>query len=341
MKKAVIYGKNDLRIEETEIPEMSNGKVLVKVRYCGICGSDLHWLGGTVPVTVPYFPGHEFTGTVEKVGRGVTEFKVGDRVVCIPMANPCGKCYFCREGMDTYCINRNRQDLGGFGEYVLVEERQIYHLPEDVSFKVGTLVEPLSVVVHAMDYAGLKVGDTVLILGGGPIGLLLLSLARYTGAGKVILSEPENRRRRMAKEFGADIVINPNSEKVSEAINTQTNGVGVDIAFEAVGRIETCEEAVRCVRKGGKVMFVGLVPPERKMQLSPFEVFSKELMIRGVGINFHTYGKAIRILGRLNLELLITHEFGLPDLQEGMACCQRREALKALISCESPGISRK
>lgn len=334
MKKAAIYGKNDLRLEEIPIPQLAPGKVLIKVAYCAICGSDLHWLDGSVPIpALPYYPGHECTGIVEGVGEGVTTFQTGDKVACIPMANPCGKCSFCKQGNDTYCLNRNRQDLGGFAEYILQEERQVFALPKNVSLKVGTFVEPLSVVIHALDYSEIRAGNQVLIIGGGPIGLLLFKASLASGAGTVILSEPDDKRREFARNFGADIVIDPKNENLDMIIKANTSGLGVDIAFEAVGKPETCEQAIRSAKKGGKILFVGLVPPEKEIGLKPFEVFSKELIIRGVGINFHTYQRAVNLIERLDLESLITNEFDLKDLNEAIEFCRKREAIKTLIRC--------
>jgi len=333
MKQAIIFKKGELRVEERKIPPLSRGKVLIKVCFCGLCATDVSILEGKFPREFPYFPGHECTGIVEKVGEGVTTLKKGDRVVCIPMANPCGRCIFCREGKDQFCVNRTKQELGGFAEYLAAEEKKIYPLPEDITLELGTLVEPLSIAIHAIDLADIRAGDSVLIIGGGAIGLLLLELVLVSGTKMVILSEPDEKRRNLARKLGADVVVNPNRENLLEIIKSCTQNLGVDVAFEAVGRAETCEQAIELVKKGGKVIFVGVVPPEKQIKLKPFEVFSKELVIKGVGINFHTYNRAINLIKRLNLEPLTTHKFDLIDIHKAIECFKKREGIKILIRC--------
>jgi len=333
MKKAVIYGKGDLKITTMEIPRVTPGKVLIRTSFCAVCGTDLHVLEGNFPVGYPYFPGHECSGIVQEIGEGVTSLRAGDRVTWIPMANPCGACVFCRAGKPNFCLVRNRRELGGFAEYALMEERQVYPLPAGVSLKAGALMEPLSIAVHALDYANVRVGDRVVIIGGGAIGLLLLQLVLRSGAHTVILSEPDEMRRTVAKRFGAHATVDPMREDLNEIVLAHTGGLGPDVVFEAAGVPQTCEQSVLLAKRGGTVMFVGVVPPERKVQLSHFEIFSKELIIRGVAANFQTYGRAVQMLERLDLDSLVTHEFDLKELAAALEFFKTREGIKILIRC--------
>jgi len=333
MKKAVIYGIGDLRITEMEIPRVTPGKVLIRISFCSVCGSDLHILEGHFPVPFPYFPGHECSGIVAEVGEGVNMFKKGDRVVWVPMANPCGKCVFCRMGKDNFCPNRRRADLGGFAEYALMEERQIYILPDGVPLDQGSLMEPLSVALHAGDLAEIQTGDRVLIIGGGAIGLLVLQVVRMSGARTVLLSEPDEQRRKLAKQLGAHIIIDPRTENLAQVVQAHTDGMGVDVVLEAAGVVEACEQSVELVRRGGRVIFVGVVPQGRKISLTHFDIFFKELVIKGVNINFHIYQRAVNLLPTFNLNPLLTHTFDLERLPEALETFKRRGGIKLSVRC--------
>jgi 2-desacetyl-2-hydroxyethyl bacteriochlorophyllide A dehydrogenase len=334
MKKAVIYQKKgDLQIIDMEIPRVEPGKVLVRIAFCGICGTDIHLLEGGFPVAFPHYPGHECSGVVEEVGEGVKMFKKGDRVVWIPMAEPCGNCVFCRKGQDNFCLSRQKSERGGYAEYSLVEERKIYHLPDSVPLEEGAMMEPLSIVVHAVDVAEIKTADRVLIAGAGTIGLLLLQVVLRSGATTVILSEPDKQRRDLAQRLGAHAVVDPLSENLAEAVLSGTGGLGVDVVMEAAGSVQPCEQSVELARRGGKVIFVGVVPQGKKISLSHFDIYAKELVIKGVGVNFHTYQRAVDLLPVLSMKPLITHQFDLVRLPEALEAFKRREGIKILIRC--------
>lgn len=333
MKKAVIYGKGDLQVTDMEIPRVTPGNVLIRISFCSVCGSDLHILEGHFPVPFPYFPGHECSGVVAEVGEGVKIFKKGDRVVWVPMSNPCGKCVFCRMGKDNFCPNRRRGDLGGFAEYALMEERQLYLLPSEISMEQGTLMEPLSIAIHAGDLAEIQTGDGVLIIGGGAIGLLLLQVVLMSGARTVLLSEPDEQRRNLAKKLGAHFVIDPRTENLAEVVQAHTDGMGMDLVMEAAGVVQACEQSVELVRRGGKVIFVGVVPQGEKIALTHFDIYFKELVIKGVNINFHVYHRAVSLLPVFNLKPLLTHTFDLQHLPEALETFKRREGIKISVRC--------
>ena len=333
MKQAVIYKKADLRVVEREIPKLNKGGALIKVSFCGLCATDVSILDGKFPRDFPYFPGHECSGTVEEIGEGITTLKKGDRVVCIPMANPCGKCLFCREGKDQFCVNRTKQELGGFAEYLVAEEKKIYQLPLEIPLRKATLVEPLSIAIHAIDLSEIRPGQSILIIGGGSMGLLALQVALAAGVAVSILSEVIPQRRVFAKEMGANIVVDPLNENLARVAQEATNGMGVDACIEAVGSPVTCSQTIDLTKRGGIIVFLGAVPPEDKIALGPFDVFSKELTIKGCGINFHTYQRSIDLLNRLELEDLLTHQFPLEEIEKAIECFRKREGVKILLQC--------
>lgn len=268
------YGKRDLRIEEVREPSIKPGFIKIKVKACGICGTDLNeYLNGPIFIptrephpltgkTAPVTIGHEFAGEVVEVGEGVKGFEVGDKVAVFPVIH-CGECYFCKRGLENLCVNFGVTGLsedGGFAEYALVRPYQAYKIPDSVSFEEGALVEPLSVGVRAVKKAQLMPGDSVVIIGAGPIGLCVLLVAKASGAGKIIVVEPSKARRKKAEKIGADITIDPSGksvEEVIEEIRGETE-LGADVSFECVGLNETFKVAVESIRKGGRAVALGV-----------------------------------------------------------------------------------
>ena len=208
MKAAVYHGKHDLRVEEVPEKELKDNEVMIQVKYCGVCGTDIHIFngdGGSSAVTPPLIPGHEFSGVVAKVGSGVTKFKVGDRVSGDPN-DMCGECYFCKNAKQHFCTNNIGVGTtvdGGFAEYVVMREKQVYKFSDSLSFIEAAMAEPISCCLHGIDLCNIKYGDTVLVMGGGPIGMIMLQLAKNAGASKVILSEPVEEKRELALKLGA------------------------------------------------------------------------------------------------------------------------------------------
>ncbi|RLE79903.1 MAG: alcohol dehydrogenase, partial [Thermoprotei archaeon] len=240
MKAAVLKGPYDINVTDTERPEIGDDQVLIRVKRCGICGSDIHAYKGKHPdFIIPIIPGHEFSGVIEEVGSSVKRVKEGDRVVVEPL-KVCGKCYYCRRGAYNKCTNLKvlgAQVNGAFAEYIAVDERWVYRLPDNVSFEEGAMVEPLAVAVHAVKRAN-HIGNNVLVLGSGTIGLLLAQVLKIYGASEVIVTDIKDWKLNLAKEFGA-ITVNPLKDDLKEAIDRVTGGIGVDSSFEAVGNEET------------------------------------------------------------------------------------------------------
>jgi L-iditol 2-dehydrogenase len=336
MKAAVYHGPHDLRVEEVPVRELKDNEVLIQVKYCGVCGTDMHIFngdGGSFEVNPPLIPGHEFSGVVAKVGSAVTTVKEGDRVSGDPN-DMCGECYFCKNAMQHFCTNNIGVGTtvdGGFAEYVIMREKQVYKFAGNLSFKEAAMAEPISCCLHGIDLCNIKSGCTVLVMGGGPIGMIMMQLAKNAGAARVIMSEPVEEKRELALKLGATKTINPIEEDVQAVLSEYCENV--DVVIECVGNIHTQEDAVKFAGKGAMVMYFGLASPEESYPLKPDDVFKKELTITSSFINPYTFERAIRVLesGTIELESLITNVVPLDDIVDVFTKPEYRRAGKAMI----------
>ena len=298
MKAAKIYGAKDIRVEETSVPSLEAGHVLIKVDYAGICGSDMHeYMAGTFPIRTQPVLGHEFSGTVVEIGEGVTEMQPGDKVAVEPLI-ACGHCANCRRGMANLCTNSSGYGYslsGGFAEYAVVREQNAFKLPEGMDVKLGALVEPTAVAVHAVRQSTLRLGDTAAIFGAGPIGLLLLQSVKAAGASEIIVVEVSDERREKALELGATHVIHPVEADAVQQIKELTGG-GVDVAFDAAGVQATFLSGVSAVRKGGEFKVVSLW--EQPVTFSPNSFVKTEAKITGSYAYVNLFPEVIRLLAR-------------------------------------------
>ena len=272
MMAAVLYGKEHLQVEPVAVPTIAKGDILVRVRVALTCGTDVKVFrrGYHARMIVPPAVfGHELAGDVVALGEGVTRFSIGQRVVAANSA-PCGECYFCRRGLENLC-----EDLlfnnGAYAEYIRIParivERNTYEVPRDVSYQDAALVEPLACVLRGLEETGLRAGDTLAIIGLGPIGLMFVRLAKVYGARVIAIGRRKTQLRR-AEAAGADELIS--TEQISRpavTVRSLTQGRGADVAIEAVGNPETWHWAVDMVRRGGTVNFFGGCPNESKVSL--------------------------------------------------------------------------
>ena len=336
MKAAVYHGPKDIRVEEVPVREPGPNEAIVKIEYCGVCGTDIHIFhgdGGACEVHPPLIPGHEFSGTVEKIGSAVTRVKVGDRVTGDPN-NMCGECYFCRTGRAHFCTNNigyGTTEDGGFAEYITIAEKQLYKFSESLGFMEAAMTEPVSCCLHGIDLCNIEPGSTALIIGGGPIGMIMLQLARDKGASKVILSEPVPEKRELAMKLGATLTINPLEEDIEAVLAEYTENV--DCVIECVGNIHTQEDAIKLAGKCATVMYFGLAAPGEHLPLMPDDVFKKELHITSSYINPYTYERALRVLesGRLDVTSTVTNIVPLDNIAEVFTSPEYRRAGKVMI----------
>lgn len=340
MKSAVFYGKHDMRVEESPMPKVGAEDVLIQVKACGICGTDVHIYEGdkgAAEVTPPTILGHEFSGVVAEVGSAVTNVKVGDRV-CIDPNCYCGTCDFCRNGIAHYCtdmIGYGTTVNGGFAEYCSVNQRQVYKLGDHTTFEQGAMTEPVACCLHGMDMCNIHPGSSVVIIGGGMIGLLMLQLARLAGAARTTLLEPVASKRDVAKKLGADICIDPIHEDVKAAL-AAAGMTWVNTVIECVGRTSTIEQAIDIVGNKGTVMMFGLTKPDDTISLKPFEVFQKEIELKASYINPYTQKRALELIdsGRLDVSSMVYAVESLDNLAEILAKPELRANGKYIISPE-------
>jgi threonine dehydrogenase-like Zn-dependent dehydrogenase len=253
MKAAVLEAVRKIKVQNIAAPQPRPDEVVIKVRTCGMCGTDLKLFTGEYTARVPVVPGHEYAGEIVEVGKEVRNLKVGQRVVSDPNES-CGKCSWCRTQQPCFCKDLAAYGVlrdGGFADYCTASEKGVYPIPEGVDGETAAFAEPVSCVVHAVDRAAYRPGETVVIIGGGPIGQIHLQFAVNSGARKVILITSGEARRALAMQFGAHAVINPKDGNVKEKILAETDGLGPDVVMEAVGHIDTIEQAVDLARRPG------------------------------------------------------------------------------------------
>lgn len=336
MRCAVWYGGKDIRIEERDIPSLGPEDVLIEVACCGVCGTDVHIVEGKFPLfRPPRIIGHEYSGRIAAIGEKVDRLRIGDRVVAEP-GMVCGRCAFCRSGQENLCSNRQLHQ-GAFAEYTAMPQHLVYPVPDSVSLEVATLTEPLACCLHAIDLARIPSGAVVLVLGGGAVGLLLAQLAFRSGASRVIVSELQPHRRELAHRFGA-LAIDPREDDLGEILSRETDGLGPEVSFEAIGDPARIEEAISLTRKGGKVVIVGVADPEARMTISPYQLFAKELTIVGSYMRPYTYPRALAWLSELDLEPLVQMEFGLEDTLLAIEGLKRGQGVKILVRPSGPGV---
>ena len=340
MKSAVFYGKHDLRVEEHEMPKVGPKDVLIQVKACGVCGTDVHIYEGdkgAAEVTPPTILGHEFSGVIAEVGSEVTNYKAGDRV-CIDPNCYCGACEPCRNGVVHYCehmIGYGTTVNGGFAEFCAVNERQVYKLGDNTSFEQGAMTEPVACCLHGMDMCEIRPGHQVVVIGGGMIGLLMLQLSRLAGAAKVALLEPVESKRGVGKKLGADICIDPIHEDVKARLKEE-GMTWVNTVIECVGRPSTIEQAIDIAGNKAVVMMFGLTKPDETISVKPFEIFRKELVLKASYINPYTQKRALDLIdsGRLDVSSMVYEVADLDELADILSNPELRAKGKYIISPE-------
>jgi L-iditol 2-dehydrogenase len=329
MKCIRLHGTGDLRKHEEPVPVAGAGEKLVRVKSVGVCGSDLHWFSGgeigDAKLERPLVLGHEFAGELED----------GQRVAVDP-AISCGHCELCLQGHPNLCLSiifagYGTQD-GAMREYVPWNQKCLFPIPDSLSFEDGAMLEPLGVAIHAVDLAHLKAGMSVGVFGCGPIGLLIIQMAKLAGAANIIATDKLIHRAEAAKAFGADhVFVTADNFQLSE-IRAATKGRGVDVAFEAAGVQETVDTSVAAVVHGGKVMLVG-IPDDERISFSASATRRKGLTIKLVRRMKHTYPRAIELVskGLVDVRSIVTHRFSLDQAEEAYRVAERREGLKIII----------
>ena len=322
------------------MPHTGPKDVLIQIKACGVCGTDVHIYEGdkgAAEVTPPTILGHEFSGVIAQVGSEVTEYKPGDRV-CIDPNCYCGSCEPCRNGVAHYCehmIGYGTTVNGGFAEYCAVNERQVYKLGDNTTFEQGAMTEPLACCLHGIDMCGIRPGHQVVIIGGGMIGLLMLQLARLAGAARIALLEPVESKRAVGRQLGADVCIDPLTEN-AEARLKEAGMTWINTVIECVGRPSTIEQAIDLAGNKAVVMMFGLTRPDETISVKPFQIFQKELELKASYINPYTQKRALDLIdsGRLDVSSMVCDVCGLDRLSEILSDPALRAKGKHIISPE-------
>ena len=341
MQAAMYYGIGDVRYEEAEIPEIGPGELLVKVGTALTCGTDVKTYKRGHPVLIKHIPalfGHEYAGTVEAVGEGVKNFTVGMRVVATNSA-PCGTCFYCKRDMPNLCPElKDSLVNGAFAEYIRVPAPVVkwntHPIPDSLSFRDAALTEPLACVVHGIEEANIKLGDTVVVIGAGPIGQMMIMLAKKYGASRVITSDLSPLRRDIAIKAGADIAIDATKDDPVVRVKEETEGRGADVVIEAVGLPQLWEQAIDMTRDAGTTVLFGGAASGTKFEVDTVRFHYGQLTLKGV---FHLKPRHVEqalkliIAGDVNPDLLISHEMPLKDINKALDMMSKGETMKVAI----------
>jgi threonine dehydrogenase-like Zn-dependent dehydrogenase len=326
VKVPVLTDLKKIEFIEKQKPEINAGEALVKVEYCGICGSDVHGYQNGIMIPIGTVMGHECSGIVSAVGDAVKNVKPGDRIAVKPMPQ-CGKCYWCQRGQYSICpeaiesgIGINTDNDGAFAEYVRIRypEKMLFKLPSNVSFSDAALIEPLATSLHAVRMSRVRSGDCVLILGAGMIGLGTLQFLLLAGAGDIIVIEPSPQKSQLALELGADVVLSPfvEKEELNDEIFKLTNGVGADVVFECAGVPMAFQTCLDYVKSGGQVIVVGI--NDKDVAFNNFQMVVREIEMKGVLGYYDEFKDVVKHLscGEIKVEPLISNIISLNKIEE-------------------------
>ncbi len=328
MKALVLKEYRCFAVEDFPIPQLQPDEALVRVRACGICGSDVHGMDGSSGRRIPpIIMGHEAAGEIAELGSAVTSWKVGEHVTFDSTVS-CGDCWYCRRGQVNLCENRQVLGVsckeyrrhGAFAEYVAVPIRILYRLPDNLTFDQAAMVESVSVAVHAVDRTPLSLNSSVAVVGAGMIGTLVVQALRVAGCGQIIALDLDQERMRLASQLGATKAIKSDDPDLLQKIHEVTDGRGVDAAFEVVGLEGTLKTAINCVRKGGSVTVIGNLRPHVDLPLQA--VVTRELRLIGTCASAGEYPACLNLIsaGKINVTEFIT---ATAPLSEGASWFQR------------------
>lgn len=340
MRAAVLFGENDLRYQEVETPQAGAGEVVVQVKACGVCSTDVKILAGeSTPRTLPAILGHEVAGLVYEVGDGVKGLEVGQRVAVYPIAS-CGECFYCRRGRHSLCLDEfglAHGIDGGFAEYVRIPERLVnlggvVPIGDSLTFELAAMAEPLGCCLSAFRSAGAGRGDRVAIIGAGPMGLLHLLVARSRGARPIVVDVISERLEK-AREMGAEQVIDSGKNDPVEAVRSITK-IGADLVIAALGATEVIENYLPMVRNGGVFNIFGGPPRGSSLTIDPRWLHYGEIVLTGTfGSSLPDFQEALRLIstGEVDVRPVISHRVSLDGLLDAVQKIRKRQLLKAIV----------
>jgi L-iditol 2-dehydrogenase len=329
MRAATWHGDSRFTLDDLPEPIPGPGQVLVAVHTAGICGSDVHATQGLFPLTPPRVMGHEYSGTIRAVGKGLSRTLVGRAVACEPNYG-CGACAACQEGRVSQCTQAVR--VGGFAERVVLPRHCVHALPEGLELATAALAEPAACCLEGLEMARMRRGATMVVIGGGIMGLLTLALAKARGAGTAILSDPVASRREAAARLGADITVDPVTEDLAQVVSRVTDSRGVDLACEAVGKPELLGAAARLVRPRGVVQLVGVCPKGSTLPVDLFDFHFRELTLTGAYGRGTAFRRVLPLLPRIGAATLVTDRYPLDRIAEAFTHAAAGRGLKTVIT---------
>lgn len=343
MRAVVLSGPNQFAPAEIEKPQIGPEEILLEMKAAAICGTDMRILTGkkTKGVRYPSVIGHEFCGVIAEVGADVKGYEVGEKVA-VANVIPCHHCSSCLRGRTNACLDRKAIGYefdGGFEEYIripsiCIENGNVVKLPEYMSYQAGALIEPLSCCIRGLKNAGTGFNDDVLIVGAGPIGLFHLQLSKIAGARKVIVSEPNEQRRKVALELGADLVVDPTKEDLPAIVDRETNGQGMDVIVMAIGVPALVNSTLKLCKRGGTVnLFAGFAGTgESTVEVNT--IHYNEINVNGsTAYKLEDYLAAAEMIksGKIDADKIVTHRFKIEDFQKAYDVCVAGTGLKVII----------
>ena len=347
MRAAVLHGKSDWRLQDYPVPTPGTLEVLMKVFACSICGTDPRVIRDGWPGMPPFgsfIPGHEYSGQIVAIGPGVTDFAVGDRVA-IESHKGCGHCVNCKQGRYTICLNYGKPETGhrhygftangGYAQYAVNHVSTLYHISDSVAYEEAALVTTAACVHFALDnVGGLLGGETVAVLGPGPIGLMGVQLVKALGATKVILTGTRADRLNVGKALGADVIVNIHEQDAVAVVKAETGGLGVDLVLECSGSPEAAAQAIEMCRRGARISYIGDPHVMATINLRKFVLDDlRAAGVRGEGMADCRRSLALLAAGKIVAKPMITHHFPLEEVNEGLQTFIQRKggALKVVI----------
>jgi L-iditol 2-dehydrogenase len=346
VKAGVLTGIDEIRLQDVADPALHSGDLLLKVRAATICGTDIRILRGrkTAGIRYPSILGHEFAGEIVDTG-GHRQYRLG-QAVCVCPQFTCGQCEYCRDDAENLCRNMVAMGYaidGAFAEYVRIPALgigtgNVFAMPDALSFEAAALAEPLACVMHGQERAHVGTGDVVVILGAGPIGILHIMLARHRGAKRIIVSQRSAFRREVALQAGADLVLDPATDDVVARVRAETGGLGADVAICAIGVPSLANEALRMVRKRGRVNLFAGYPSGTSAELDINLIHYDEIVVTGAfGLTRRLFGQALALLSnpRFETKPLVTHRFSLSSIVDAFETAESGKAVKVAIVAPS------
>ena len=340
MKASRFLGNKTFAVADLPTPHAGPGELVLRNQVCGVCGTDVHIYHGepgSADVNPPVVLGHEYSGEVVEVGEGVTGFAVGDHVTVDPNIY-CGHCAYCQNGKKQLCPSMEAIGVtrdGGFAQYSRIPASQAFKLEPTVPWEAAAMAEPLACCLHGIDLAGIQVGDKVCVVGGGAIGLLMVQLAKLSGASQIVLSEPNEKRRQVGLQLGANAALDPTRPDAQEAF-AQVLGGGANVVIECVGNVSAVKSAFQFAGKGATVLLFSVPKVDATFDLPLFDVYKKELTIKGSFVNPDTHARAVALInsGKVDFGPIITHRFTLDQLPEAIAMQMSDASIKVVVEAQ-------